>query len=98
MGKYLMLWELNPALIPVDPKERATGYAGLMVGVQQDIEAGISKDWGSFVGTGKGYCVVEGSEVEIAGMVQKYSPYCKFETFPVATVEQMNELFKSMIG
>jgi hypothetical protein len=97
MAKYLILWELNPTLVPVDPKERATAYAKFMEYIQQDIESGFTKDWGSFVGTGKGYSVVEGTELEVSGNLQKFSPYCVFEVFPVATAEQMSQLFKSMI-
>ena len=98
MGKYLLLWELNSALIPVAPKERGNGYASLMALVQQDIDKGLTKDWGCFVGEGSGYCVVEGSEVDISKMVQQYSPFCKFTSHPVASAEQMIEVFNSMMG
>ena len=98
MGKYLMIWELNLALIPVDPKERGGGYELLMAMVKQDIERGLTKDWGNFVGEGSGYSVVEGSEVEINKMVQLYSPYVRFKTHPVASVEQVDEVIKSMSG
>jgi hypothetical protein len=96
MGKYLMFWELNRSLIPVDPQERGQGFALLMSVVQQDIEKGLTKDWGCFVGEGNGYCVVEGSEVDIAKMVQQYSPYCEFSTHPVASLDQMNEVIQSL--
>jgi hypothetical protein len=96
MGKYLMFWELNRSLIPVDPQERGQGFALLMSVVQQDIEKGLTKDWGCFVGEGNGYCVVEGSEVDIAKMVQQYSPYCEFSTHPVTSVDQMNEVIGSL--
>ena len=46
MGKYLLLWELNRTLIPVDPQERIKGFPGLMALVQQDIGKGLTKDWG----------------------------------------------------
>jgi hypothetical protein len=96
MGKYLMFWELNRSLIPIDPQERGQGFALLMSVVQQDIEKGLTKDWGCFVGEGNGYCVVEGSEVDIAKMVQQYSPYCEFSTHPVASLDQMNEVIQSL--
>jgi hypothetical protein len=96
MGKYLMFWELNRSLIPVDPQERGQGFALLMSVVQQDIEKGLTKDWGCFVGEGNGYSVVEGSEVDIAKMVQQYSPYCEFSTHPVASLDQMNEVIQSL--
>ncbi|MBW2492629.1 MAG: hypothetical protein JRE65_15920 [Deltaproteobacteria bacterium] len=98
MGKYLMIWELNYAHIPVDPKERGAGYEMLLAMVKQDMEKGLSKDWGNFVGESSGYCIVEGSEVEINKMVQQYSPYVSFKTHPVVSVEQVDEVIKSMIG
>jgi len=98
MGKYLLLWELNTTLIPVTPKERGNGFASLMALVQQDIDKGLTKDWGCFVGEGNGYCVVEGNEVDISKMVQQYSPFCRFSSHPIASVSQMNEVFKSMVG
>ena len=96
MGKYLMLWKLNRSLIPIDPHERGQGYAALMAFVEQDIEVGLTKDWGCYVGEGDGYCVVEGSEVEISKMIQRYSPFCEFSTHPVASLDQMNEVIKSL--
>ena len=96
--KYLLLWELNEALIPVDPKTRATGFAEFMKIIQRDTASGFTKDWGSFVGTGKGYCVVEGSEVEVTKRLQPFTPFCRFTSYPIASTEQMIEVFKSMIG
>jgi hypothetical protein len=98
MGKYLMIWDLNLALTPVDPKERGAGYELLMAMVKQDIEKGLSKDWGNFVGEGAGYCIAEGSEVEINKMVQQYAPYVRFKTHPVVSVEQVDEVIKYLTG
>jgi hypothetical protein len=96
MQKYLMLWKLNRTLIPVNPQERGQGFSLLMALVEQDIEEGLTKDWGCFVGEGNGYAIVEGSEVEVSKMVQRYSPYCEFSTQPVASVGQMNEVIRSL--
>ena len=98
MGKYLMIWDLNLALIPADPKERGAAYDLLLSMVKQDIEKGLSKDWGNFVGEGSGYCIAEGSEVEINKMVQQYAPYVTFKTHPVVSLEQVDEVIKSMTG
>jgi len=55
MGKYLVLWEIDQTKIPVDPKERGDTWSLFMTVVRQDIEKGIVKDWGAFVGDTKGY-------------------------------------------
>ena len=98
MGKYLMIWNLNLALTPVDPKERGAAYDLLLSMVKQDINKGLSTDWGNFVGEGSGYCIAEGSEVEINKMVQQYAPYVTFKTHPVVSLEQVDEVIKSMTG
>jgi hypothetical protein len=98
MGKYLMIWDLNLALTPADPKERGVAYDLLLSMVKQDIEKGLSKDWGNFVGEGSGYCIAEGSEVEINKMVQQYAPYVTFKTHPVVSLVQAVEVIKSMTG
>lgn len=96
MGKYLLLWSLDGSRVPTDPKERGAGWGLLMDMVKQDLEKGISKDWGSFPGEGRGYAVVEGSHVDIMHMTQQYAPYVLFETHPVSTVSEVDELIKSL--
>jgi hypothetical protein len=96
MGKYLLLWQLDPARVPVDPKQRATGWSGLMAMVKNDLEKGISKDWGAFIGEGKGYAIAEGSETEVSLMTQQYSPYVHFETHPIMSATQIGDMLKAM--
>jgi hypothetical protein len=98
MGKYLLLWSLNQNLIPVDPKERASGWAMLMEMAKQDLNKGIAKDWGSFPGENRGYSIVEGSVLDVMKMAQQYAPYVKFEVHPVASVNEIGELLKHMSG
>lgn len=98
MGIYLSLWEVDQSKIPIDPKERGEGWALLMSLVRQDIEKGLIKSWGAFVGEAKGYCVWEGGEVEVMVAVQQYVPYVKFKVHPVATEKQVNEEIKALRG
>ena len=98
MGKYLVLWELDQTKIPIDPKERGEGWGLLMGMVRQDIEKGITKDWGSFISEGKGYTVVEGTELEVMKTLDQYVPYCTYKVHPIATESQVNELVKALSG
>ena len=98
MGKYLLLWSLNLDLIPADPKERASGWAMLMEMVKQDLSKGLAKDWGAFPGENKGYCILEGSILDVMKMSQQYAPYVRFEVHPVAAVSEIGELLKHMSG
>ncbi len=98
MGKYLVLWEVDPTRIPVDPKERKDAWSLLMAVVRQDIDKGIVKDWGAFVGEGKGYSINEGTEVEVMSGLQQFVPYCTFTVHPIATESQVNEMVKALSG
>jgi len=98
MAKYLILWDLNPALVPTDPKERSAGWGMLMQMVRRDMQDGVLKDWGSFLAEGSGYCVMEGTEVEILKRCQQYTPFVAFETHPVASVSQVEEMLASLSG
>ncbi|MCW8803878.1 MAG: hypothetical protein OQK57_05720, partial [Ignavibacteriaceae bacterium] len=98
MGKYLALWEVDQTKISVDPKERKDAWSLLMAVVRQDIEKGIVKDWGAFVGETKGYSINEGTEVEVMNTLQQFVPYCIFTVHPIATESQVNEMVKAISG
>jgi len=98
MGKYLLLWEVDRARIPTDPKERGAGWGLLMAMVRQDIEKGVAKDWGAFVGETNGYAVAEGTEIEILNMTAQYGPYVSFKVYSIASESQVNEMIKGLSG
>jgi len=98
MAKYLMLWEMDNARTPVDPKERGAGYQLLLATIKQDIQKGIMKDFGVFVGELDGYAVAEGTEVEIANAMEQYVPFITFKTRAVASVSQLGEIVKALSG
>ena len=96
MGKFLLLWEIDQTKVPIDRKERGAGLGALLDMVKQDIEKGILKDWGSFVGELKGYAVAEGTEVEIGNLIHRYVPFVFFKTYAIASVSQVDEVLKAL--
>jgi len=98
MASYLLIWDINDAFVPVDPKERGEAYNMLLAMVKNDMEKGITKGWGTFIGERTGYCVVEGSELEIMNLVQQYTPYVTFETHACASVDLAQEMVNALIG
>lgn len=98
MGKYLILWKLNPQFIPVDPAERAAGWDLLIALVKQDMEKGLIKEWGAFVGEPNGFDIVEGSEEEVQLMMTKFVPYVDFEVHPLISLEKVEAVIKGMTG
>jgi len=97
MAKYLVLWEADNSRLPVDPKERATGWKALMDLVKKDIEDGVTKDWGLFVGENRGYAIFEGNEVEIGIRLQQYVPFIIFKGYAVAGVSKVDKVHKALL-
>ena len=98
MGKYLVLWEVDQTKIPIDPKERGDGWSLLMAMVKQDIEKGITKDFGAFIGENKGYSIHEGTELDVMNTLAQYVPFCIFKVHPVASESQVSEMIKGLSG
>ena len=94
MGKYLLLWEIDPTKIPLDLKERGGEFGALMKVIKQDMNEGILKDWGLFVGESHGYSVVQGTEVEVIKASQRYTPFVYFAAHPIASVNHAGEMMK----
>jgi len=98
MGRYLSLWEIDKSKIPVDPKERGGGWSLMMAMVKENLEKGVTKDWGAFVGETSGYSILEGTEIEVGSYLQKFVPFVSFKLFPIASVSQVEEVIKSLSG
>ena len=98
MGKYLLLWELDHTKIPISPQERGTGWSPMLDMVKEDLEKGVLKDWGAFVGQNGGYTVAEGTELEIHTLVQKWVPFVLFKVHPIASLSQVGEMIKGLSG
>lgn len=96
MARYLMLWELDRNRITADPKERAADWTRLTEMVKQDLKHGVTENWGAFLGEMKGYCLVEGDDLDIATMVQRYTPYVYFRTYPCTTIEQIEQMLEKL--
>lgn len=98
MGKYLLKWRIDTSRVPSDPKERGVAWTHLMKMIKQDREKGILQDWGAIPSEGRGYGIVEGSNVDVMLMTEKYVPFVQFETCPVATISEVDELLAHLTG
>lgn len=98
MPKYLIIWEGDCTRQPEDYKERGQAYKQALAMVKQDIEGGLLKDWGKINGQLRGYWIVEGDEIQIGLMMEKYMPFFTFpEIYPVITFEQADEVTDIMV-
>lgn len=97
MGRYLVLWEVDKTRMPVDPKERGSGWKTLMDMVKKDLKEGSMKDWGKFVGEANGYTIFEGTELEVDIHIQQWVPFVHFRVYPIASVTQTDQMIEAMM-
>jgi len=98
MATYHLNWRLDPSRVPADPKERSAAWGLLMGMIKNDREKGVLKDWGAYTSEGRGFCIVNGTQLEMMQMTEQYTPYVQFETHPVSSIDEINELLKLMAG
>lgn len=96
MGRYLITWEIDTTKVPVNPKERAALWSPMIDMVKKAIKSGVTKDWGSFLGEMRGYSVAEGTEVEIANLLQQWVPFVHFTTHPIVSLDEMAKVIKNL--
>ena len=95
MGRYLVLWELDPNRIPIDPKEKAATLQASMGPVGKAIEDGIIKEWGVFVGGTDGFGIYEGTEAEVGGVLQQFVPFARNRVYAFVTAGEVQEWLAS---
>jgi len=94
MGKTLIQWQLNPQLIPIDPKDRFGMYMKFMEMIKQDMEAGNLSEWGVYSDASGGYALSKLGSKDLYTMVLKWSPYVMFDAKPCLGVEATVEALK----
>ncbi len=98
MARFHLSWEVVEERMPDDLKQIATAWNALIGLVKEDLESGLLKDWGAFPGDHNGYCVMEGSEMDILKLTIRYTPHVRFKVKPVASAGQLGEFLSAVAG
>ena len=96
MAKFLVLWEVDNAKVPIDPKERGAAWGAMLGMVKQEIEAGITTEWGALAGENKGFAIMHGTVVELALNLQKYVPFISFTVHALQTVDEVGQVIAGL--
>lgn len=98
MAKYLILWETDNSKMPTNPSEQAALIGKQMEMTKKALDDGKITDWGIFAGAGAGYAISEGTAADSLQGAMQFSPYVKFNTIPVLSIDEVAEVMKSMMG
>jgi hypothetical protein len=95
MAKYLITWEADEHLWPVDSKEQGALSVKLGEMVQRAMKEGKITDWGIFIGGDRGYIIAEGNAAELYAELQQFHPYMDFLVHQVLSLDEAIEAQKS---
>jgi hypothetical protein len=98
MAKFLVLWEVDTTRTPEDQKERQAQWKGFQDLVKKFLKDGVIKEWGQCAGEASGYCIVEGTEVDVTKLTNLYTPFVIFNTSPLLSIDQAMEANESLPG
>jgi len=96
MARYIMFWEYNLGLCPVDPKEKVKQWLTLTEVTKKLLKSGEVKEFAHYAGESAGYCIVEGNEMEVQKLTDSFLPHIKWTTKTLLTLEQCEKVWKSL--
>jgi hypothetical protein len=94
--KYVTFWEMDMSKFPADPKERTGVMMKLVEMTKQWKKDHPDSDWGSFIGEFKGFSTSTGSPQDMMKINLMFAPYVQFKVFQAASIDEVEELMKSM--
>jgi hypothetical protein len=96
MARYMILWEMDTSRMPEDTKAKKAQWLGFQDIVKKNVKEGVFKEWGQLAGGICGYCIFEGSAVELHTLTEQWIPYVKFKVGELLTIDEINEATKAL--
>ena len=93
MTKFHIEWKQS-SKIPEDPVKLAKLYLSHMEQVKADLKSGKLTDFGQYSNGSSGYCLIEGTEIDVFTTLMKWLPYVEFDVKPIVNVDQTIEAIK----
>ncbi len=90
MPKFFVRWRINPKETFKTAEERGKFVAQVIDETKADLQAGIMKDWGTFIDGSGGYCIYEApSEAAVFASLHRWMPQVVFDVRQALTVDQL---------
>jgi hypothetical protein len=96
MAKSIILWEMEPKVMPKDPAEQMAILGRLGQITKAAVDSGKVKDWGIFAGGSAGYSIVDEPATETLTRAMQFMPYVKLTINPVVGINEVMQIMQSM--
>ena len=91
MAKYLVTWQANPAVWPVDPKQALAVLEGAIGGGDMLLKSGSIKEMGWLTGQ-QGFAIFEAdSKAAVLGLTEPFFPFYLQEVREIVPWADANE-------
>ena len=104
MARFLVLWRLNPAAIPLmpkDPSESLKFYERQFAPIDDSIKKGEIEEFGFFPDTSSGgasgYAISKGEATDILRTAWMQLPYYLFEVHEIIPYEKGKEITMALV-
>ena len=99
MPKYLNLWEVDTSRMPSDPNERMALLKKMAEMTKQFLKEKPGSQWGMSLDGSQGFSLSSGSGTwqEMSMSMMAFAPYIKSKVYQVMSIEEAEELLKSMM-
>jgi hypothetical protein len=98
MTRYLVKWEVNPCMLPIQPEEREKLLSAMFEMERADEAAGICVGWGMYVDMSGGVSFSDMNEVDLQSALMKYYPYIQFEIRPILSLDQAIQAMQNAVA
>ena len=99
MPRYLVEWEMDRSKMPADQNERGMLFQKLTEMVKQWLKANPGGQWGMSFDASRGFALHTSAETwqGMAKHLMTFGPYIKGDFFQVMSIEESEEVLKSMM-
>lgn len=104
MARFLVLWRMNPAalpLMPKDPSESLKLHERWYAGIADSIKKGEIEEFGFFLDTSaggaSGYAISKGEATDILRAAWMQLPYTLFEVHEMIPFEKGKEITMALV-
>ena len=97
MGRYLVLWHMNPMAPRSTSPEEALKLNEMMWAAEDGLmRQGLVKEFGYFADGSSGYAIGEGEAADAFRSANMFMPYVAFEVHEVISYEKGKEIIRAV--
>jgi hypothetical protein len=99
MPRYLVLWEMDMSKMPTDTTEQAMLLQKMSAMTKQWLKDRPGAQWGMSLDASRGFALHTSAETwkDMAKHFMSFKPYIKGDHFEVLSIEEADEVLKSMM-